>query len=38
MSAQPAADIAEAAKKFGQQDDISVLSVVRTAKLSVAVA
>ncbi|MGC1870285.1 MAG: SpoIIE family protein phosphatase [Acidobacteriaceae bacterium] len=38
ISAQPAHDIATAAQAFGQEDDISVLSVTRTANLKAAVA
>jgi phosphoserine phosphatase RsbU/P len=34
ISRQPAHAIAEAAKQFGQEDDISVLSVTRTASLT----
>jgi hypothetical protein len=33
ISNQPAAEIADAAKQFGQEDDITVLSVTLTAKL-----
>jgi len=33
ISDQPAQAVAEAAKTFGQEDDISVLSVMRTANL-----
>ncbi len=38
ISHQPTQAIAEAAKKFGQEDDISVLSVTRTAKLKAVLA
>jgi sigma-B regulation protein RsbU (phosphoserine phosphatase) len=38
ISQQPAHAIAEAAKQFGQQDDISVLSVTRSPALKMALA
>ena len=38
ISIQSAASVADAAKHFGQQDDISVLSVTRTANLKAALA
>jgi hypothetical protein len=38
ISQQPAHAIAEAAKEFGQQDDISVLSVTRSPALKMAIA
>ncbi|HET9087070.1 MAG TPA: SpoIIE family protein phosphatase [Acidobacteriaceae bacterium] len=38
ISHQPAQAIAEAAKQFGQEDDISVLSVIRTATMKAAIA
>ena len=38
LSTQPAEAIAEAARHFGQEDDITVLSVTRTAKMEVAIA
>jgi serine phosphatase RsbU (regulator of sigma subunit) len=34
VSSQPAHAIAEAARQFGQQDDITVLSVTRTVRLN----
>ncbi len=37
ISKQPAQAIAETAKSFGQEDDISVLSVTRTANLKAAI-
>ena len=37
ISNQPAATIAATAQKFGQEDDITVVSVVRTAQIMVAV-
>jgi sigma-B regulation protein RsbU (phosphoserine phosphatase) len=36
ISRQPAADIAQTAKTFGQEDDISVLSVIRMARVETA--
>jgi len=38
ISIQPAAAIADTAKAFGQQDDITVVTVTRTANLEVAIA
>ncbi|MGP8252783.1 MAG: PP2C family protein-serine/threonine phosphatase [Terracidiphilus sp.] len=38
ISSQPANTIAEAAREFGQQDDITVLTVMRSAELSPALA
>jgi phosphoserine phosphatase RsbU/P len=38
ISNQPANAIAEAARQFGQEDDITVLSVTRTAALEPALA
>jgi serine phosphatase RsbU (regulator of sigma subunit) len=38
VSNQPANAIAEAARKFGQEDDITVLSVTRTVGLNPALA
>ena len=38
ISSQPAQTIAAAAKQFGQEDDISVLSVIRTAAMKAVIA
>jgi hypothetical protein len=38
ISSQPAQTIAAAAKQFGQEDDISVLSVIRTAAIKAVIA
>ena len=37
-SATPAKSIAQAAKEFGQEDDITVLSITRTVGLNLALA
>ena len=36
ISTQPAADIAEAAKQFGQEDDITVVTITRAAAIATA--
>ncbi len=36
ISTQPAAAIVEAAKRFGQQDDITVVTITRTAAIATA--
>jgi len=36
MSTQPAAAIVEAAKQFGQEDDITVVTIARAAAIATA--